>query len=258
MDANTASKLSKISAGKAEGEAVAGNASSWRARHLEMMGAARDAGALHAVVTGAARELGFDYCAYGMRMALPLSNPATFMMNNYPAAWQTKYAEAGYLAVDPTVAHGASSLLPVLWSEQLFADARALWEDARGHQLRVGWAQSSRTADGIVGMLTLARSHEQLLDAELRHSERDMVWLAHAAHEAMARLQRPQSAAAGLSGREIEVLRWMADGKTSSEAAEILGLTERTVNFHVANALVKLGAANKTAAVVKAALLGLL
>jgi LuxR family transcriptional regulator len=122
----------------------------------------------------------------------------------------------------------------------------------------VGWAQSSRTPDGIAGMLTLARSHDQLLDAELLHSERDMVWLAHAAHEAMARLQRPQSATASLSQREIEVLRWMADGKTSSEAAEILNLSERTVNFHVANALVKLGAANKTAAVVKAALLGLL
>ena len=50
----------------------------------------------------------------------------------------------------------------------------------------------------------------------------------------------------------------MADGKTSGEAATILGLSERTVNFHVANVLVKLSAVNKTAAVVKAALLGLL
>ena len=142
-------------------------------------------------------------------------------------------------------------------SEEVFAATRPLWEEARAQGLRVGWAQSSRTPDGIVGMLTLARSHDQLLDAELLHSERDMVWLSHAAHEAMARLQRPQSAVT-LSQREIEVLRWMADGKTSSEAAEILNLAERTVNFHVANALVKLGTANKTAAVVKAALLGLL
>ncbi|MEF9928520.1 MAG: LuxR C-terminal-related transcriptional regulator, partial [Massilia sp.] len=42
------------------------------------------------------------------------------------------------------------------------------------------------------------------------------------------------------------------------EAGTILSLSERTVNFHVANALLKLGAANKTAAVVKAALFGLL
>lgn len=50
----------------------------------------------------------------------------------------------------------------------------------------------------------------------------------------------------------------MADGKTSGEAATILALSERTVNFHVSNAMTKLGAVNKTAAVVKAAVLGLL
>lgn len=236
------------------GEAVAG----WRGRHLEGMAQARDADGLLAVLAAAARELGFDYCAYGMRLPLPLSNPATFMMNNYPEAWQARYAAAGYLALDPTVAHGAASLNPLLWSEPLFASARPLWEEARSHQLRIGWAQSSRAPDGSVGMLTLARSHEALCGAELARSERDMIWLAHAAHEAMVRLHGQRRAQAPLSAREAEVLRWMADGKTSSEAAAILGLSERTVNFHVANALCKLGAANKTAAVVKAALLGLL
>ncbi|MBQ5950010.1 autoinducer binding domain-containing protein [Massilia sp. ST3] len=236
------------------GEAVAG----WRGRHLEGMARACDADSLLAVLAAAARELGFDYCAYGMRLPLPLSNPATVMVNNYPQAWQARYAAAGYLAVDPTVAHGVASLDPLVWSEALFAGARPLWEEARGHQLRIGWAQSSRAADGSAGMLTLARSHERLSDTELARSERDMIWLAHAAHEAMVRLQGQKQPRAPLSVREAEVLRWMADGKTSSEAAIILGLSERTVNFHVANALLKLGAANKTAAVVKAALLGLL
>ena len=46
------------------GEAVAG----WRGRHLEGMAQARDADGLLAVLAAAARELGFDYCAYGMRM----------------------------------------------------------------------------------------------------------------------------------------------------------------------------------------------
>ena len=230
----------------------------WRYRHLDAMARASEATGLFAAVTGAARELGFDYCAYGMRMPLPLTKPATVMLNNYPGAWQARYAEQGYLMHDPTVRHGAASLLPVTWSEALFAQARPLWEEARGHGLQVGWAQASRTPDGCLGMLTLARSHEPLSDAELRHSEANMSWLVHAAHQGLARLQHPAMAAVALSAREAEVLRWMADGKTSAEAAIILDLSERTVNFHVANALRKLGAANKTSAVVKAALLGLL
>lgn len=243
------------------GEAVANESmAQWRARHLDAMGRAVDADGLFAVVAGAARELGFDYCAYGMRKPMPLSKPSTVMLNNYPDAWQARYANQGYLGQDPTVRHGAASLLPLLWSEPVFAQARPLWEDARGHGLQVGWAQASRTPDGCVGMLTLARSHEALSEAELDQSEANMSWLAHAAHQGLARLQRPApgTPALALSAREAEVLRWMADGKTSSEAGTILSLSERTVNFHVANALLKLGAANKTAAVVKAALFGLL
>jgi LuxR family transcriptional regulator len=238
----------------ARGEAVAG----WRGRHLERMAQAGDAGELLAVLAAAARELGFEHCAYGMRMPLPLSNPATFIASTYPQAWQDRYAAAGYMAVDPTVAHALASLNPLLWSDPLFAAAPALWEEARGHQLRIGWAQSSRSAGGCAGMLTLARSHDPITGSELARGERDMIWLAHAAHEAMGRLQGRKRPRAQLSAREAEVLRWMADGKTSVEAADILGLSERTVNFHVANAILKLGAANKTAAVVKAALLGLI
>jgi LuxR family transcriptional regulator len=54
------------------------------------------------------------------------------------------------------------------------------------------------------------------------------------------------------------VLKWTGDGKTSSEISEILVLSTDTVNFHLKNAISKLGVANKTAAVVCAAMLGML
>jgi LuxR family transcriptional regulator len=40
--------------------------------------------------------------------------------------------------------------------------------------------------------------------------------------------------------------------------ADILRIAERTVNFHINNAVVKLNANNKTAAAIRAAVLGLL
>jgi DNA-binding response OmpR family regulator len=58
---------------------------------------------------------------------------------------------------------------------------------------------------------------------------------------------------AGLNGREIEVLTWVARGKTSAEIAQILGLSKRTVDFHTDNARGKLGAATRTEAAIKAA-----
>jgi DNA-binding response OmpR family regulator len=56
-----------------------------------------------------------------------------------------------------------------------------------------------------------------------------------------------------LNDREVETLTWVARGKTSAEIAQILGLTKRTIDFHIDNARSKLGAATRTQAVIKAA-----
>lgn len=61
----------------------------------------------------------------------------------------------------------------------------------------------------------------------------------------------PKSVA--LNEREVEVLTWVARGKTSMEIGQILGLTKRTIDFHIDNARAKLGAATRTEAVIKAA-----
>jgi DNA-binding CsgD family transcriptional regulator len=56
-----------------------------------------------------------------------------------------------------------------------------------------------------------------------------------------------------LSDREIDALTWVARGKTSAQIAEILEVSKRTIDFHLDNARVKLGAATRTQAAIKAA-----
>ena len=60
-----------------------------------------------------------------------------------------------------------------------------------------------------------------------------------------------------LTRREIEILKWSAEGKTAGDIAMILCLKERTIHFHIASAIQKMGVCNKTAAVVQAALHGM-
>lgn len=62
-----------------------------------------------------------------------------------------------------------------------------------------------------------------------------------------ARMERPR-----LSDREFEVLSLMAKGKNNKAIATELNITENTVKFHVANVMIKLGAGDRTHAVVKA------
>lgn len=61
-----------------------------------------------------------------------------------------------------------------------------------------------------------------------------------------------------LSMREREVLRLVAAGRSSKQIARSLSITERTVKFHIASILNKLGAENRAQAVALAAQRGLL
>jgi len=62
----------------------------------------------------------------------------------------------------------------------------------------------------------------------------------------------------GLSPREMTVLLWMKEGKTNWEIAHIVGVSERTVRFHVESIFVKLNASSRTQAVAVALEHGLL
>lgn len=61
-----------------------------------------------------------------------------------------------------------------------------------------------------------------------------------------------------LSVRERETMSWVASGKSSWEIAQILGIGQKSVDFYVESARRKLQASNRTHAVVKAVMLGLI
>lgn len=214
------------------------------------------------MVVRVAQSLGFEHCAYGLRLRLPLSNPKTLLLNNYPTSWQARYREADYLSLDPTVRHGCRCEVPLVWSDEVFSCAPQMWSEARDVGLRFGWAQSSLDHYGVGGMLTLVRSSEPLSRIELADKELKMQWLVHIAHLVMTRAiaRRPQSQEGriALTPREKEVLQWHADGKTAAQISSILAISVPTVKMHTKNAVLKLGASNKTSATVRAFALGLL
>jgi DNA-binding NarL/FixJ family response regulator len=59
---------------------------------------------------------------------------------------------------------------------------------------------------------------------------------------------RERRPSAPLTGREAEVLSWLAKGKTNRDIADILGMSPRTVNKHLEHIFEKLGVETRTAA----------
>lgn len=232
----------------------------WQADLLNLLSAQHSEDDIFAAVQQATRNLGFDYAAYGIRLPTSFTNPKIVTRNDYPEDWWARYCEANYLHRDPVVKHGRSTQTPVLWGRALFADAPDLWRDAQDFGIRHGWSQSSFNAHGAAGMLSLVRGQGRISPMELKAKEQNMRWLVSLTHLSLSRvyLHHEAQQPARLTQREIEAMKWTADGKSAQEIADILNITKHAVDFHLKNAIQKLQTSNKTAAVARAAVLGLL
>lgn len=62
---------------------------------------------------------------------------------------------------------------------------------------------------------------------------------------------RPRAADALITAREMEILRWVRDGKSNQEIGDILGISPLTVKNHVQKILKKLNVQNRAQAVAK-------
>ncbi|MBN3817871.1 LuxR family transcriptional regulator [Paraburkholderia sp. Se-20369] len=221
---------------------------------------ARNFDEIFSTVAACAQSLNFEMCAFGARDPLPVTRPTFSTRNTYPEAWQRRYLEGNYFARDPVVRYGLVYTSPLVWPVDARAD-EAFWEEAKAHGLATGWSQPIRDKHGRIAMWSFARSAEPISDLELSASESRLIYLAHAAHAASSRLAAvppPGMQMSQFTAREKEVLQWAADGKTALEIASILSISERTITFHMQNIMEKLNSVNKTQAIVKAVLLGVI
>jgi DNA-binding NarL/FixJ family response regulator len=145
------------------------------------------------------------------------------------------------------------------------------------------WRQHAKTLDGVVRSIGARRLESAISDALLKPAKQlqdaagpltkqliDLLdeaqeslreWLSHGRSDIIGQLavrENTSHVSLELTERERDVLRWTAAGKTSSETGMILGISARTVNYHITSILLKLNAVNKTQAVVKAVMLDLL
>lgn len=213
---------------------------------------------IFACLENAAIMLGFQFVCYGFRPCLPLTSARFSWLSNYPAAWKQRYAQANYLDIDPTIHQVCTSPTPLRWAE-LPAGNECFWQDARNHGLNHGCSHAILDEPNGISILSLARSGMPISGHELHAKQCRICWLTQIAHQTLSRAIRARIAEEipTLTEREIEILKWSADGKSAQDIADILTVSKRTVDFHIKNSVAKLNAPNKTAAVVRAILLGL-
>ncbi|VVN89347.1 helix-turn-helix transcriptional regulator [Pseudomonas fluorescens] len=233
----------------------------WTEAQLRKLNQEHDLQAVFEIALNLTREIGFEFCAFTVSAHSYQQQTQALRINNYSSDWNNKYETSNYVAIDPIVHHCNQSVIPIVWSDQAFANSPAYWEDVQTHGMRHGISQSVHDPRGVCSMLSLSRSSKPISGSELYEKAAHIIWLCFALHRAVVEQLRrdfPFRPSGNLTPRETEVLKWSAEGKTAAEIAKILNLSERTVNFHVSTSIKKMGVNNKIAAVVHAVMKGLL
>ena len=190
---------------------------------------------------------------------LPAATDRHYVLRtNFPSDWAQRYEQNGYFSVDPVVRRSFHSIMPFDWAElksltatqaNFFGESREFGVGERGISIPL------RTRGNEQAMLSLTsnlshHSWQQLKREELGR----MRLLASVFHASvMSSVQGVETPPEPmLTYREVECLRWCAEGKTHEEIASILRLSPRTVRFFLDSARRKMNCQNIVQTVVVA------
>ncbi len=183
------------------------------------------------------------------------------IITNWPADLLAGYDQVPLLADSPILLRLRHSTTPFTYDIESIASQRdprtmALSKDLfERHHMQRGAYFPVHDAAGVRGAVSFAGDRPAF-------SVPEMVELSYIAVHIYSRLaeirELDNRSTATLTDRELDCLNWTAAGKTSVEIAEILGLSEHTINHYLNRATKKLDTVNRTQAVAKALRLGLI
>lgn len=147
-----------------------------------------------------------------------------------------------------------------LWPESFRPVVRRALERTFGHGTNHTFEAFHESPDGRTAIFSVMLGPLFDVRGEVRHVvglSTDITTLSGAGQRLRNLIEGSDRVVPPISEREREVLGWLVHGKNTAGVAAVLGITERTVKFHVGNILRKLNATSRTHAVAIALDLGL-
>lgn len=180
---------------------------------------------------------------------------------NYPMEWLSLYREENFHQQDAVAQENFSTFAPQCWTNtyKKRPQPKTFLSAAESFGLHKGYAHgSSPFAQWKEGSIFSFSSH--CMDKPDARTEAILMLVVPHLHRTMSGILNKEPSKFNLrklSAREIEVLQWLKEGKSSWEISIILSISERTVNYHVYNIFRKLEVVNRPQAVAAAISLGL-
>ncbi|MBO9099095.1 MULTISPECIES: helix-turn-helix transcriptional regulator [unclassified Rhizobium] len=220
------------------------------------LAAARTRAMLHQALNRTAESFGFaSFMLYNAPSSSDMLLTPLIIETSAPAQNLRDFDRGHLLRIYPLVGRDRDSAIPRCWNlaerapspEMEFPRELRTFLESRG--LTMGMHFPVNASDGERLAFSMAGNRNNLSQAELNEL---CIILLHAATAYNSIKRNGNEPAAMLSAREMEVVRWTAQGKTSVEIGQILTLSDHTVNAYMTNAIKKLNCVNRTQLVAKA------
>lgn len=176
--------------------------------------------------------------------------------NRWPDAWTDRYRSQAYFAADPVSQLAFSRATPFSWrlARSQFPSTKTtstIEAEAKDFGLVDGVGFPVADPENWQAVASLASN----LPCDLAATDMSLVYLVLLSYQMrLADIRtRPREPLPQLTPREIEVLNWIAAGKSYWDISVILNIAEATVQSHLASARRKLDAVNSVQAVARAA-----
>jgi DNA-binding CsgD family transcriptional regulator len=203
-----------------------------------------------------------DFGLYSAALVVPRPGHAAvfFSITNAPEDYQELFKDEQASQRDPVLAHLKRTSVPIIYTQDTYVATKNadLWEEQAAFGFRTGISVALHLPDHTHFLLGIDRSaplpdDDRALTQVFAHLQ---LMAVHAQHAATRLLRSADGDAEHgpplFTTRELECLRWTMAGKTGWEIGKILGISEKTTQFHLRNAMVKTGATSKHQAVLTA------
>lgn len=187
-----------------------------------------------------------------------------YVRTNYPDAWVSHYLLNDYVRIDPVLQMAEQTAGPFCWSAITPKNGQIdMMEQAAKHGLgSTGFSVRHNDAIGRRSVLSFNAQDAKggpTWEPYLNDMRNGLIRLAHRVHHlALEEIYADSDPLPQLSPREVECLKWTAEGKAHTEIAIILDLSEHTVRDYLKEARKKLDCVSLAQAVSKAKSLGLI
>ncbi len=200
----------------------------------------------------------FDHAVCGIAQLDSNKNLKSYEIINisYPSKWLDLYIRKDFHKIDPIVEEHFRQPRLQYWADTYakYKLRKEFIDCASEFGLTKGYTFGLKSLNG--NQITLVSLAGKSFERSTRN-ENILITLTPHVHEALTRTASLHHQSDNLTSREKEVLNWLKDGKSSWDISVILSISERTVNFHVNNIMMKLDAVSRTHAVAIAVRKGL-